>query len=129
MEKKNWKITAERMKERLSALNMTQRELAEKTGRTEATISRWTNGDRIPIATEYIPLAKALECTCDYLLGLSDDPKMTSKEELLEQLKQEEKRCEYCEQKQGIVDKCRECEANREIQRFRNIIRKTKETE
>lgn len=78
MKKEKWIVTAERMKKRLGALNMKQRELAEMTGRTEATISRWANGDRIPLGTEYVGLANALQCTCDYLLGLSDDPKMTS---------------------------------------------------
>lgn len=81
MNSEKWKVTSERMQERLKALNMTQRELAEKTGKTEATISRWINADRIPLATEYPTLSKALKCTCDYLLGLSQDPKKTSKQE------------------------------------------------
>lgn len=81
MNNENWRITGERMQERLKALNMTQRELAEKTGKTEVTISRWANSERIPLATEYTGLSKALKCTCDYLLGLSEDPSKTSKQE------------------------------------------------
>lgn len=81
MNSKKWKTTSERIQERWKALNMTQRELVEKTGKTEVTISRWTNADRIPLATEYPALSKALQCTCDYLLGLSQDPKKTSKQE------------------------------------------------
>lgn len=80
MKNKNWSVTAERIQIRLRTLNMTQRELAEMTGKTEPTISRWTKGSRTPLATEYIGLAKALQCTCDYLLGLSDNPKKTSRE-------------------------------------------------
>ncbi len=81
MNKEHWSITAERIKERLEALHMTQRELAEATGKTETTISRWVKGSRTPLATEYTGLSKALKCTCDYLLGLSSNPKMTSKQE------------------------------------------------
>lgn len=81
MKDKNWSVTAQRMRKRLDALHMTQRELAEKTGKTEATISRWAKGDRIPLATEYVGLSKALQCTCDYLLGLSSNPNLTSKQE------------------------------------------------
>lgn len=115
-------ITAHRISERLNTLRMTQRELARRTRKTEATISRWVKGTRIPLATEIPELKMALKCTCDYLLGLSNNPEMTSKEELLEQLRQEERHCEYCGQRQGIVDKCRACGTNREIQRItRNL--------
>lgn len=81
MKRQNWSVTAERIRLRLDTLNMTQRELAEATGKTETTISRWVKGSRTPLATEYVGLSKALQCTCDYLLGLSSNPKMTSKQE------------------------------------------------
>ena len=81
----NENITAERIRKRLTALQMTQRELAEATGRTEPTISRWIKGERIPSATDYPALSRALQCTCDYLLGLSSNPKKTRIENAMEQ--------------------------------------------
>lgn len=112
---KHENITAYRIRERLNSLRMTQRELARWTRKTEATISRWVKGTRIPIATELPELTTALKCTCDYLLGLSDDPKKTWKEEQLEQLKKCEQKCEVCKYRQAIVDKCKDCGTNREI--------------
>lgn len=67
---KKWTITGDRIKIKLKTLKMTQRELAEKTGYTETTISRWVSSSRIPKGSDYPVLAKALECSCDYLLGL-----------------------------------------------------------
>lgn len=81
MNNENWRITGERMQERLKALNMTQRELAEKTGKNRSDDQQVANSERIPLATEYTGLSKALKCTCDYLLGLSEDPSKTSKQE------------------------------------------------
>lgn len=39
---------------------MTQRELAEKIGATEVSVSRWINGNRIPKANDALKIAKAL---------------------------------------------------------------------
>lgn len=120
--KKKWNITAWRIKERLNTLRITQRELAEQTGKTEATISRWVKGNRIPLATEYPALAKALKCTCDYLLGLSNTPEMTSKEELLKELKLEEESCKICRKRQTVVDECERCATRRHIQQIESAI-------
>ena len=76
---RNENITKSRIRERLNTLHMTQRELARKIEKTETTVSRWINGNRVPLATDFISLSRALECTCDYLLGLSDDPQKTSR--------------------------------------------------
>ncbi len=65
------------MHERLSQLiqekNITQRELANKTGMTECTISRYCSGERTPHADNLRRIAKALDVSSDYLLGLSDE--------------------------------------------------------
>jgi len=58
-----------RITELLKQLNMTQRELADKVGVTEVSMSRYINGDRIPKGTVIANLATALHTTSDYLLN------------------------------------------------------------
>lgn len=59
--------------ERLSMLlrrkELTQKELAEKAGVTEAAMSHYLKGDRTPRAAVLARIADALEVTTDYLLG------------------------------------------------------------
>lgn len=79
-----YKIFAERLRKILS-YKMTQSELAEKTGLTEVTISRYINGQRVPKATEIAKISQVLNVSCDYLLGIVDcenDYKMTDEEKL-----------------------------------------------
>lgn len=67
-------IFSERLKLAMKHNNkMKQSELAEITGLTEVTISRYVNGQRTPKAHEIVKLAKALNTSCDYLLGVSED--------------------------------------------------------
>ena len=47
--------------------NMTQRELAERSGITEVSISRYCNATRIPKATECIKIAQILNCKAEEL--------------------------------------------------------------
>ena len=70
---KDYSIFGERVKLQLEKNNMSQRELAEKTGITEATISRYVSSERVPKATEIVKIANALNCSCDYLLGLQNE--------------------------------------------------------
>ena len=66
----DYSIFSERVKLQLEKNNISQRELAEKTGITEATISRYISSKRIPKATEILKIAKVLNCTSDFLLGI-----------------------------------------------------------
>lgn len=66
------KTTAEKIEEVLDSLNMTQKELAKKTGVTEATISRYLSGARSPRGEILSKIASVLGLTTDYLLGNSD---------------------------------------------------------
>lgn len=50
-------------------LNLNQKELAEKVGITEASLSRYENNLREPKAEIIIRLSNALNCSTDYLLG------------------------------------------------------------
>lgn len=69
-----WMIYADRTKELLKEHGMTQRELAEKIGCTEVTMSRYLSGQRVPKGPIIAQTAKILHCSCDYLVGLSDRP-------------------------------------------------------
>ena len=58
----------ERIKELLEKKGITQRELAERTGCTEAAVSHYIKGDRVPRSSVLTKIAIALETTSDYLM-------------------------------------------------------------
>lgn len=70
---KEYLVLSERIKEQLEKQNMTQRELADKTGMTEVSISRYVSGQRMPNGVHIVKIAKALNVSCDYLTGLTDN--------------------------------------------------------
>lgn len=53
---------------------ITQKELAEEAGMTEAAISRYCNGKRVPNLVTAAALASALDCTVDQLMGREPIP-------------------------------------------------------
>lgn len=53
--------------------NMTQKELAKRVQITEATLSRYMNGEREPKSEVVANLATALHTTTDYLLGVENE--------------------------------------------------------
>lgn len=69
---KEHEIIGKRILDALDARKMTQRELANKTGITEATISRYAQSKRTPKGPEIAKISKALGCTTDFLLGLDN---------------------------------------------------------
>ncbi|MDO4649391.1 MAG: helix-turn-helix transcriptional regulator [Eubacteriales bacterium] len=58
----------------LDAKGMTQRELAEKVGTTETSISRYVSGERIPKAPMCIKIAKALDTDVEMLFADEPEP-------------------------------------------------------
>ena len=72
MRMSDYSIFSERVKLQLEKNNISQRELSEKTGITEATISRYVSSKRIPKATEILKIAKVLNCTSDFYLELME---------------------------------------------------------
>lgn len=62
----------ERLKELIKRENIKQKDLAEDVGITEAALSRYMKGDRIPHGETLCNLATALHTTTDYLLGRDD---------------------------------------------------------
>lgn len=73
-------IFAERLTAEMERQELSYRQLAEKMGITVTTLFRYAKGQRVPRATEIVKASKALGVTCDYLIGLSDDPHKTSTE-------------------------------------------------
>lgn len=66
------KIFGRNLDEMLVEANMTQRELAEDTGLTEATISRYINGRRMPTVRALVNIAYSLNCSFDELMDFGD---------------------------------------------------------
>lgn len=60
---------AQRLAELLVQQKLTQKELAQRSGITEAAISRYIKGDRVPRGVNLAKIADALGTTTDYLLG------------------------------------------------------------
>lgn len=67
------KRIGERLTELLRERNMTQKQLAELIGVTEATVSRYMSGERTPKSGILANMATALHTTSDYLLGQEPD--------------------------------------------------------
>jgi len=72
-----WTIFGERLKTELERQEMSLRQFAEKAGLTLTTACRYVHSQRTPRTTEILKAAKVLGVTCDYMLGLSDDPHKT----------------------------------------------------
>ena len=73
----NWSIFGKRLKDELVKQGISYRQFADKAGLTLTTVHRYANSLRIPRATEIIKSAEVLGVTCDYMLGLSDNPHKT----------------------------------------------------
>lgn len=65
-------IFSERLASILKQQGITQKELARMIGVTEATMSRYIHGERIPRSEIIANIATALHTTSDYLLGTED---------------------------------------------------------
>ena len=68
----------ERISELLNQYGLTQRELAEKVGVTEVSMSRYIRGDRMPRGPILANIAAALHTTPEYLLNqeANEDPEL-----------------------------------------------------
>lgn len=67
-------LFGKRLVELLEIKDLTQAELAERTGTTGATISRYVAGLREPKGSIVAAIASELGTTSAYLLGETDDP-------------------------------------------------------
>ena len=62
----------DRLKELRISKNLSQMQLANKTGISQSAIAKWELGKTEPTATAIIILAKFFNESTDYLLGLED---------------------------------------------------------
>ena len=62
----------ERLKELRIENNLSQMQLAQKTGLSQSAIAKWELGKTEPTASALITLAKFFNETTDYILGLVD---------------------------------------------------------
>ena len=63
-----------RIKSRRQALNLSQSELSRQLNCTQAALSQYENGNREPGLNDLANIARCLNTTTDYLLGLDDVP-------------------------------------------------------
>lgn len=67
--------TARRLRAIMAARKITSADLMRKTGCGSGQISGYLNGHFVMRVDVLIRLCKALDCSADYLLGLSNTPK------------------------------------------------------
>ena len=95
----------ERLHHRLKALmkdrGLTQRELALKTGLTEASVSKYLSGLRVPHMDALVVLARALDTETDYLLGIKNEGK--SKYQIIEKAIIENKNGLTSEERMNLI--------------------------
>lgn len=66
-------ILGERISDLLQKHGLSQRELAEKVGVTEVSMSRYISGDRVPKGLIVVNIANALHTTVEDLMGLETE--------------------------------------------------------
>lgn len=69
---KTTEIFISRLDQARKEKGLTQRELANKVGVTEVSMSRYINGTRVPSGPIVVNIAKALGISVDYLVGTSN---------------------------------------------------------
>lgn len=64
----------DRLKQSRLKSHLTQEELAVKLNTDKVQISRWERGEAAPRAETFADIARILNVSVDYLLGVSDEP-------------------------------------------------------
>lgn len=87
-------VFSQRLKQLRKKSNMLQKDVANKLGITESAYGYYEQGRREPSNETLKQLANIFGVTTDYLLGITDDPKLTEKDERdiakrLEQIRKE----------------------------------------
>lgn len=65
-------VFGEKLKEMRTERDLSQMELARKTGISQSAIAKWELGKTEPTASAIITLARFFDESADYLLGLKD---------------------------------------------------------
>ncbi len=106
-----WTIFGERLKTELTRQEISYRQFSEMSGITTTTVCRYVNSERIPRASEIVKTANVLGVTCDYLLGLSDNPHKTCKSVIFSKPERNSGRWIYGEHDTAMCDgyRCDKC--------------------
>ena len=83
---------SEKLVELRTSKGVTQSEVAQVLSVSNKTVSKWENGDSAPDLSMVVELAKYYGVTTDTLLGLSEDKKQSTKEEICDLFKGLERR-------------------------------------
>lgn len=73
-------MIGERIREARTKAKHNQTSLAELINTSPKNVSRWESGEYIPEAPTIGLIARALNVSADYLLGLTDDPRRAARE-------------------------------------------------
>lgn len=82
------KIIKQRLNKLISENEIKQRELADRTGISEVTISRYVNGERIPTVENLVKIAKVFNVSTDYIVGLSNPEPAFEVKKIMKKLKE-----------------------------------------
>ncbi|GEM_PF-1123452 len=96
-----------RIKELLDLRGMTQRQLADKVGVTEVTISRYVKGIRTPRATIAQEIAKALGSDVTVVMGYDEKPLLNHVEMIIDYTT-DGTDYQYADN-HGLLVRCRDC--------------------
>jgi transcriptional regulator with XRE-family HTH domain len=67
-------IFSERLRSLRNSKGLSQKNIAEKIGITEAGYQNYEVGRRLPTFEKLLAICNALDCSADYLLGRTDTP-------------------------------------------------------
>ena len=87
---KTTEIFISRLDQARKEKGLTQRELANRVGATEVSMSRYVNGARVPKGPIVVNIAKALGVSVDYLVGTSSVKKRQTNADRIRNMSDEE---------------------------------------
>lgn len=87
---KTTEIFISRLDQARKEKGLTQRELANRVGVTEVSMSRYINGTRVPSGSIVVNIAKALGISVDYLVGTSNVKKRQTNADRIRNMSDEE---------------------------------------
>ena len=87
---KTTEIFISRLDQARKEKGLTQRELANRVGVTEVSMSRYANGARVPKGPIVVNIAKALGVSVDYLVGTSSVKKRQTNADRIRNMSDEE---------------------------------------
>jgi transcriptional regulator with XRE-family HTH domain len=67
-------IFAERLRIHRNRLDLSQTELADRLGKSQASVSEWERAASAPQVQELLLLCALFDCSADYLIGRADHP-------------------------------------------------------